>query len=261
MKITALVENTTNKDWPTEHGLSLYIETAKHKILMDCGQSNLFAKNAKELGINLADVDICVLSHGHYDHGGGLRTFLDVNDHAPIYMSNEAFGLHYHGDSRYIGLNRDWLKDCEFTERIVYVDGDMEIDDELKLCSPNGKEKSVDMGYGGLYEIKDGRFVPEEFNHEHYLLVNEDGKKVLFSGCSHQGILNIMEWFKPNVLVGGFHFMKKPLDDKLEQYAKTLSEYDTDYYTCHCTGCEQYQYMKPHIARMNYLAEGDEVLI
>ncbi|MCI8845747.1 MAG: MBL fold metallo-hydrolase [Lachnospiraceae bacterium] len=72
MKITALLENKTNReDMLTEHGLSLYIETEKHKILFDMGQSDLFAKNAAALGINLSSVDIAVLSHGHYDHGGG----------------------------------------------------------------------------------------------------------------------------------------------------------------------------------------------
>ena len=65
MKITALLENKTNReDMLTEHGLSLYIETEKHKILFDMGQSDLFAKNAAALGIDLSSVDIAVLSHG-----------------------------------------------------------------------------------------------------------------------------------------------------------------------------------------------------
>ena len=77
MKITSLLENTPCRDdMHIEHGLSLYIETAHHKILFDMGQTDLFAQNAKNLGISLTEVDYAVLSHGHYDHGGGLAAFL-----------------------------------------------------------------------------------------------------------------------------------------------------------------------------------------
>jgi len=76
MLIKALVENTTiTDDLGCEHGLSLYIETAKHKILFDVGASELFFQNAKKFGVNIADVDFLVISHGHYDHGGGLKAF------------------------------------------------------------------------------------------------------------------------------------------------------------------------------------------
>ena len=80
MKITALLENTTKRpDMSTEHGLSLYIETAGHKILFDMGQTELFSENAAALGIDLEAVDLAVLSHGHYDHGGGLATLYAHN--------------------------------------------------------------------------------------------------------------------------------------------------------------------------------------
>jgi 7,8-dihydropterin-6-yl-methyl-4-(beta-D-ribofuranosyl)aminobenzene 5'-phosphate synthase len=81
MLIKALVENTTiTDDLGCEHGLSLYIETAKHIILFDVGASELFFQNAKKLGVNIADVDFLVISHGHYDHGGGLKAFLRENE-------------------------------------------------------------------------------------------------------------------------------------------------------------------------------------
>ena len=93
MKITCLAENTTSRpDIEAEHGLSLYIETNGKKILFDMGQGELFIRNAKRLGIDLSDVDIAVISHGHYDHGGGLRSFLEINKKAPVYISEHAFG-------------------------------------------------------------------------------------------------------------------------------------------------------------------------
>ena len=86
MKITALLENTASDCcMMTEHGLSLYIEAQGKKILFDMGQTDLFYKNALTLGIDLAEVDIAILSHGHYDHGGGLEKFLEINKKAPVY--------------------------------------------------------------------------------------------------------------------------------------------------------------------------------
>ena len=103
MKITALVENTVSEEQAErlglgrEHGLSLYIEACGHRILFDMGQSGLFARNAAALGVDLAAVDLAVLSHGHYDHGGGLARFLELNGAAPVYLNEHAFEPHYHG--------------------------------------------------------------------------------------------------------------------------------------------------------------------
>lgn len=98
MRITCLIENTASDEkFIAEHGLSLYVETDKAKILFDMGQSDAFVSNADKLGINLSDVDLAILSHGHYDHGGGLRKFLDINKNAPVYINRYAFEPRYNG--------------------------------------------------------------------------------------------------------------------------------------------------------------------
>ena len=103
MRIRVLAENTAKEGFLCEHGLSLLVETdAGRKILFDMGQSDLFAANAKELSLDLASVDTAVLSHGHYDHGGGLSRFLQVNKKAPVYISRYAFGEYYNGQEKYI---------------------------------------------------------------------------------------------------------------------------------------------------------------
>ena len=254
MKITALTENTAACGLPVEHGLSLFIEQDGRALLFDMGQTDLFAQNAARLGVDLAAVDIAVLSHGHYDHGGGLMRFLELNQKAPVYISRHAFEPHFNGE-RYIGLDVS-LRD---SDRLIFTDGVTKIADGITLYSCSDREKVLDLGSFGLNMKQDGKLVPDDFRHEHYLLLEENGKRVLISGCSHRGIINIMEWFKPDVLIGGFHFNKLPLDGALRSYAETLASYDTDYYTCHCTGVEQFEYMKRFMPRLNYLSTGGRV--
>lgn len=258
MRITVLLENTTARaDMQVEHGLSLYIETECHKILFDMGQSVLFAENAQTLGVDLAAVDLAVLSHGHYDHGGGLEKFLAVNDHAPVYLSRYAFEPHYNGGQKYIGLDTA----LRAHPRLVFTADEYRIDRGLTLFSCNGKERNHSFGSFGLTEKVGETFVPDDFRHEQYLLIEENGKRVLLSGCSHKGILDIAEWFRPDVLVGGFHFSKMPLDETLTSAAKQLDAYETVYYTCHCTGAEQFACMQKHMHRLQYLSCGQSIEI
>ena len=257
MKITALTENTSsNENIRCEHGLSLYIQTDKYNILFDMGQTNLFEENAEKLGLDLSKIDIAVLSHGHYDHGGGLARFLQLNSKSKVYLNKHAFEPHYNGN-KYIGLDIS-LKD---NDRLVFTDGIFAIDENLTLYSCNDSPKTYDLGSFGLDMIQNNERMPDDFRHEHYLLIRENGKKILISGCSHKGIMNIAEWFKPDILVGGFHFSKLPLDSTLKSYAETLNEYPTDFYTCHCTGIQQYEFMKTYMKRLNYISAGSVVFI
>ena len=258
MKITALVENTScRSDIGSEHGLSLYIETKTHRILFDMGQSELFAENAEKLGVDLAQADFAVLSHGHYDHGGGLLRFLELNPTAPVYMNRHAFEPHYNGTEKYIGLNPALQGNC----RLIFTGEEYRITDGLTLYACNGREKTSDFGSGNLNLLENGELIPEDFRHEHYLIIEENGKRVLISGCSHKGILNIAEWFRPDYLIGGFHMMKLGCGDRLREYAEQLNKYDTEYYTCHCTGEAQYAFMSGIISRLNYLSAGQTIEI
>ena len=258
MKIISLLENTSERDdVKTEHGLSLYIETNGHRILFDMGQTDLFYENASTLGVDLSLVDLAVLSHGHYDHGGGLRKFLEVNSTAPIYLRKEAFLPYYNGTSKYIGLDPE-LKD---NPRLVFVGDEYAIDSHLSLFSCNNREKSYPPISSGLKEKQGEDFADDLFLHEQYLLVKEGEKQVLFSGCSHKGIFDIVRWFSVDVLVGGFHFSKLALDDRLSDYAKLLAKEPITYFTCHCTGKEQFEFMKKQLPSLKYLSCGKIVII
>jgi len=258
MKITCLLENTTEReDMQTEHGLSLFIEIGNHKLLFDMGQTDLFYHNAVTLGTDLSKVNIAILSHGHYDHGGGLLKFLEINSYAPVFIHKDAFLPHYNGSEKYIGLNVA-LKDHP---RIRFTDDECHIDDSLTLISCNGNSKQHSPIPSGLTEKVGDAFITDDFRHEQYLLVEENGKRILFSGCSHKGILNITDWFSPDVLIGGFHFSKLALDDQLASAAKELASPHTLFYTCHCTGQEQYAFMRQYIPSLRYLSCGQTIQI
>lgn len=241
MRITVLTENTTcREDLTAEHGLSLYIETENKKILFDAGATGAFADNAERLGIDLSQVDLAILSHGHYDHSGGFSRFLEINATAPIYLSRHAFGPHYDASGKYIGVDPALAE----SSRLVFVDEGLEIAPDLTLCAILAPRFPLDTW--GLARLEEGQFLPEDFRHEQYLLIEEAGKRICISGCSHRGILNITAQFQPDVLIGGFHFMKlDPDSPALSQAAETLKDFPTIFYTGHCTGQPQYDRMKP----------------
>ena len=258
MIITSLLENTTSRpDIAAEHGLSLYVETETRRILFDMGQTDLFARNAEVLGVDLSQVDLAVLSHGHYDHGGGLATFLEINRTTPVYLTEAAFLPHYNGTQKYIGLDAS----LRGHPRLRVVSGDLSLGGDLTLLSPNGRERRHALGAFGLTERVGDVFIPDDFRHEQYLLIEEGGKRVLISGCSHAGILDIVEWFSPDVLIGGFHVSKMALGAELTALGDALAAHGTEYYTCHCTGTEQYAFLRGQMPRLRYLAGGETVIL
>ena len=264
MRIWILTENTTcSPELTAEHGLSLYIETNGLRILFDAGQSEAFADNAKKLGVDLSAVDLAVLSHGHYDHGGGLMRFLELNGRAPVYVSRHAFGGYHNASGKYIGLAPELMGH----PRLIAAQGVMEIGDGLTLCAGEDMPAIAPLDSAGLTRCECGVQVPDDFRHEQHLLIREGEKTVLISGCSHRGILNIADAFRPDVLLGGFHFMKMdpqlPEDARrLEEAAQVLLGHKTLYYTGHCTGEAPYALLKARMGeRLMPLTTGLEIVI
>lgn len=260
MKIVTLIENTASRDdLQAEHGLSLYIETEHHKILFDTGASGAFADNAQKLGVDLAGVNFAILSHGHHDHGGGLERFFALNTVAPVYLQPQALAPYYNAAQNYIGIDPKLIK----SDRLIFAEEETILGDGITLYACNSKHKLVPIDSAGLQVQRAGCCYPDEFLHEQYLLVQEGEKRVLFSGCSHKGIINIVEWFQPDVLIGGFHFMRMDATSQaLRTAAQTLLKYPTQYYTGHCTGQEQYHVLKEIMAdRLSYLSTGVVITI
>jgi len=263
MRIVTLIENSSlSDDLIAEHGLSLYIETKSQKILFDAGQSDAFADNAEKLGVDLSAVDFAVLSHGHYDHSGGLARFLQINSKAPIYLSKYALSPCYHGSERYIGIDPA----LQNSDRLIFTDETHDLGTHMQLFGCNKKERSHPIDSSGLTVLQDGAYIDDQFLHEQYLLIEENSKRILISGCSHKGIQNIAAWFTPDVLIGGFHFMNlDPTSDdavRLETAAHQLLTYATTYYTGHCTGPAQFDYMKTIMGeRLHAIHSGSEIIL
>lgn len=250
MKLITLIENTTAHPALTpEHGLSLYIETGTHRLLFDMGQSSAFGENAEKLGVDLKSVDFAVLSHGHYDHGGGMAKFLEINQTAPIYVNRHAFQPHYNASAKYIGLD----KTLQNYSRLIFTDGFTEIAPGITLHTLPFPPADT----SGLQVMEDGALRPEDFRHEQYLLIEENGRTILFSGCSHKGILQLAANFQPDILIGGFHFLKVTEDAILDKAAAELLHHKTTYYTGHCTGQPQFERLKTTLGhRLNPIRTG-----
>lgn len=258
MKIRMLTENTgAREDMAVEHGLSLYIEACGKKILFDAGQSGAFWNNGEKLGIDLAEVEIAVLSHGHYDHGGGMLRFLEGNPKAPVYVSSAAFGDYYNAKGSYIGLSPE----LKVHPRLIRARDEEKLAEGITLVSCRGQSPVAEVDSAGLQKRGPEGLVRDDFEHEQYLVIEENGLRVVISGCSHRGIVNILQWLPCDVLIGGFHFMKKdPHGTEVREAAEKLLQQGTRYYTCHCTGLEQYAAMKKILGpRLHYLAAGDRV--
>ncbi len=244
MKIIILTENTEGiPGTRAEHGLSVYVETKKHILLSDTGASDALIENAKVLGIDLGKVDTVVLSHGHYDHCGGVIPFSEINNIADIYIREGADGPFYDSAGKYIGIDKRIMN----LPHLHKVSGDEQIDDELFLFGDVKGRKLFPFGNARILKEEKGARIPDTFDHEQNLVIKENEKRILISGCAHCGIVNILDRFHeifgidPDVVITGFHLMKKTAYhedeiDLIKETALNLQKRKTLYYSGHCTG-------------------------
>ncbi|WP_195430597.1 MBL fold metallo-hydrolase [Clostridium sp. D46t1_190503_E9] len=274
MVITTLVENTSiSKEFKCKHGLSLYIKTDKHNILFDLGSNGLFIENAIKLNIDISDVDIVIISHGHKDHGGALKLFLQHNSKAKIYIHKDAFNKYYTSVlgalKFYVGLD-DRL---QFNERIVFTENIFEVDESLCLFSNVPKKYETASSNNSLFIKIDGKYYKDDFTHEQNLLIKENDKYILIAGCAHKGIVNIVEKAEEimasniSTVISGFHLFN-PVNKKSESLefisniVKCLNNKDTVFYTCHCTGNKAFNILKENLRdKIMHLSTGQVIEI
>lgn len=243
IKFTILSDNIPGKVCSAEWGLSIYIEYNNKKILLDTGASELFARNAELLGIDISAVDYCVLSHAHYDHSDGMEEFFKLNKKAKMYLrkscKENCYSLKEEGMD-YIGIHRGWLE--QYADRLEYIDGKFQLADGVKLL-PHTIDMTVEGKKAKMFIEQNEEFFPELFNHEQSMVFETDRGIAIFNSCCHGGADNIvkeiqMEYPEKKILgiVGGFHLFRST-NAEVEDFSKRLLATGVEkVVTGHCTG-------------------------
>lgn len=247
MKITLLVENTAGKlGVLAEHGLSFLIEIGDEKILFDTGQGLALTHNLETMGLSLADVKTVVLSHGHYDHTGGLHTALSMMDRPTVYahsaVTEERFVCYRNLGSRPVGMpeadRTALLEQAEW----IHTDGPTELPGGLRLTGAIPRETGF-KNPGGPFFLNEEGTEPDWIDDDQAAFFETENGTVVILGCAHAGIINTLRHIrrltkkKPiHTVIGGMH-LHSASEDRMKKTVKALRKLDIGcMFLCHCTG-------------------------
>ncbi|MGI6717882.1 MAG: MBL fold metallo-hydrolase [Bacteroidales bacterium] len=258
MRIVVLSDNRAkSSDFETEHGLSVYLETDSYNCLLDVGVSDLFARNAKLMNIDLSDVDYLFISHGHADHIGGLPSFLEINQKAKIVVSSRILNREYYSSRnsmRKISIDFDF---DTLKERLITVDEKAQFEEDIAVFIPKIKNHPMPKANRLLFKNIGDELVNDDFDHEVIITFGKE-RKFVFTGCGHSGLLNILESATAEqagqiaAVMGGFHLLdsRNGMTFETEKEIKELGETlktrfpETLFVTGHCTGDTTFNQLK-----------------
>ena len=250
MQITVITEDrpSSNGQFHEEHGLALYFEWNGKPWLFDTGASDSILDNLKAAHIVPETLYGIVLSHAHNDHAGGLEALLGVNPQVRVWLSREAVGrrcFSLRGEQLCdISMNHTLLE--RYPDRFIFLEKSGYIEQGMFVlvaqdvpCSPNNQKVR-------LFTEREGKRVPDDFQHEISLILKDGTRKILLAGCAHRRIQNIVksariltgDW--PDVIVGGCHLpdSMERVEQQAEELARFLMELPVPplLFTGHCTG-------------------------
>jgi len=232
IRITVLVENTAQgAGILAEHGLAYWIEWDGQKVLFDTGQGNVLVNNAYRLGIHLHEANAVVLSHGHYDHTGGLPEALKTGGLATVYVHPAAFAHKYtrktDGSARKIGLpdaTETVLRSLH--GRLVYTERPTPVADRLTATGPVPRLTEFE-DTGGPFFLNQACTKPDPLEDDQSVFFDTTEGTVVLLGCAHSGVINTLRYVRQltadrpvRAVIGGMHLVEA----SPERIARTVEE-------------------------------------
>jgi len=270
MKIHILTDNMVKKrGFLAEHGLSIFIEYENTKVLFDTGQSQVYCHNAARMGLDLKSIDAIVLSHGHYDHCGGLPYFPSSN-FPSVYVHPDAFKKRYtiNPDGRsYREIGIPWvLDDYEFIKsKVVFNRKRAEIATGITLFAEIPSRTDFETVPKGFYTGSEKNKAADLMKDEQMLIFDTEKGLSVFLGCSHLGVINCLKYaaelFPDKCiysLVAGMH-LESASPTRLQNTIQCLLDFDIQIVApLHCTGIFAISEMKRVLgSRFNVLYTGN----
>lgn len=255
--ITLLVDNQVETGLKYEHGLSILIEHQGKRILFDNGQNDALFYNANKLNQSLNDLDIIILSHGHYDHGGNLAYLLAANRNALFYAhpdcTQKRYSLHPNKPARPTSLSHDAVNAIEkFSgKQKKFITTTTEITTGVWLTGQIPRISNIEDTEGPFFLDKEKKQTDWLYDDMSLWIETEDGLTVI-CGCCHSGIINTLthiqkQMKKPlqiNNLIGGLHLVNAN-QQRIDITTAYFNEQNVaNIYPCHCTGEAAMQYLK-----------------
>ena len=245
IRITTLVEDTTLAGGLlAEHGLSFWIEYGDKRILFDTGQSDILVQNAKILGINLAETNAIVLSHGHYDHTGGLPTILDIAPKAEIYLHPAATEPKF--SRKILGIKSIGMpyltKKAVQKRHVVWTATPAQIFPGMSVTGQVPRINNFE-DVGGAFFVYENYQKPDELLDDQTLFIESAKGLVVVLGCAHSGVVNTLDYIsnltsrtKIYAVIGGMHLLKASRI-RIANTIETFKKYEIQKIVpLHCTG-------------------------
>lgn len=247
LKITIVVDNRVGQGLSGEHGFSLWIETGTERVLFDTGQGSALAENARKLGIELEQTDRVVLSHGHYDHTGGIPGVMDKAPQAEVYCHPGVVQPRYSirtGTPKPIQMPRESMTTLDKlpAQQLHWVQQPERLAEQVGITGPIPRETSFEDTGGPFYLDAEGKR-PDPIEDDLALWIGTETGLVVCVGCSHAGVVNTLNHIlrlnpgsRIRAVIGGFHLLNAS-GNRLEQTISALQSLNPEQVVpCHCTG-------------------------